>query len=261
MWRPNDGRGPGPGRVEYRLYRGSPYGIPGVRDYYSGSSGPRGMKFSRTEIRQLLHATLALTVAFTFVLTEPFFNDNLTMEEIGMFMGISLLVVGTGFVLHEMGHKYYAQKFGCWSEFRASYGMLFFSILISMFGFLIAAPGAVMIHGPITRRENGIISLAGPATNIVIAAVALPLYAIFTLPNLGSMPGWDPGAEATGGAVLGVAFFLVFWLNIVLAGFNLLPIGNFDGRKILNWRGDIYVGAWTALVFVAMMAARMPMLI
>jgi len=46
-------------------------------------------------------------------------------------------------------------------------------LLFSLFGFIIAAPGAVFIRGMITRERNGKISLAGPMTNIVLAILFL----------------------------------------------------------------------------------------
>ena len=82
-------------------------------------------------------------------------------------------------------------------------------------GFIFAAPGAVMISGQVTRRENGIISLAGPATNYVLAG----LFAAATLlfPVLAG--------------ILTIGFHINAWLGL----FNMIPFGNFDGLKIFHW--------------------------
>lgn len=67
-------------------------------------------------------------------------------------------------------------------------------------------------------RNHGLItSLAGPATNIVLAAIAL---AVFRLVPLGS-----PVAEVV--AYFGLA-------NVILAAFNLLPIPPLDGSAVVE---------------------------
>ena len=92
---------------------------------------------------------------------------------------------------------------------------------MSFLGFIFAAPGAVMIHGNITRKENGIISAAGPLANFAIALVFLGLF--FQNPSLKGI--WGTG----------------IYINLFLGLFNMLPFGNFDGKKILNWHRYIWV--------------------
>ena len=78
-------------------------------------------------------------------------------------------LVALSFIGHELGHKIVAQKFGMWSEYRMFPMGLALSLVMSLVGFLIAAPGAVMIRGNgITNEENGRISIAGPAVNMVL---------------------------------------------------------------------------------------------
>ena len=89
---------------------------------------------------------------------------------------LSGFTVGIGFLLHEIAHKFVAQKYNCWAEFRADNKMLILMILMSFMGFLFAAPGAVMIQGNITKRRNGIISIAGPATNMGLAVIFLAIF-------------------------------------------------------------------------------------
>ena len=85
---------------------------------------------------------------------------------------ISLFTAGIGFLLHELAHKFVAQYYGCEAEFRSMDQMLYFAVGLSLFvGILFAAPGAVMIAGGVTRKENGIISVAGPLTNYVLAGI------------------------------------------------------------------------------------------
>jgi len=152
---------------------------------------------------------------------------------------IAAITVGTGFLFHELGHKIIAQRFGCFAEFRAYYQMLFFAVLISFAGFVFAAPGAVMISGHPTKKQNGIISLSGPLVNLVFAYIFFILLSVFAIINPNPF--------------LITLFSYGYLINIWLALFNLLPFGNFDGRKILHWNKTAYgitIG-FAALMFLA----------
>lgn len=178
------------------------------------------MEFSGRELRDLSVAWVALGVAFTF-----FFGGGIGVLQRGQFtelLVLSLLTAGVGFLLHEVAHKVVAVRFGQLAEFRADYGMLLLAIASGLAGFLFAAPGAVHHRGRITKREHGLIALAGPVTNLLLAAVFLPIG--FVLPRIGS---------------LGLA------INLLLAGFNMLPFGPLDGRTVLSWSKLVF-----ALVFV-----------
>jgi Zn-dependent protease len=144
----------------------------------------------------------------------------------------SALGVGTGFLLHELAHKFMAQRYGYWAEYRANKSGLLLIIAMSFMGFLLAAPGAVMIqrvsnpyHSTAysygedqirARKEQLWISLAGPMTNIILAVLFLALL--------------DSGIMAS--RVLMNAAYFAFFINLYLAAFNLIPLGPLDGRKI-----------------------------
>ena len=99
--------------------------------------------------------------------------------------------------------------------------MLYLAVgLAFLVGFIFAAPGAVMIHGMITRKENGIISLAGPLVNYILAMIFLGLLSLF--PNFSF--------------IFQIGFFINLWLGL----FNMIPFGNFDGIKIFNWNKVIW---------------------
>ena len=181
--------------------------------------------FSKTEIRDIAIAVLVLTAAFTII----FFRTKLFSDDPGIntacWFLVSFMMVILSFMLHEMGHKFTAQKFGAWSEFRMYPLGLGLCLIMSVFGFLFAAPGAVYIRGYITDEMNGKISIAGPAVNIVISAISLILCAII-----------GHGMSAS-------IFYLLGYMNAFLALFNLLPIPPLDGSKIAKWNPGIYVGA------------------
>jgi len=194
------------------------------------------VRFSRRELRDFAAAWLALTVAFAL-----FFNRRLLR---GLLAGVvqpdvlariaveSLVVVGTGFLLHELAHKVVAVRFGQAAEFRADYSMLGLAVVSALAGFLFAAPGAVHHRGRITLRENGLIALAGPVVNAVLA---LGFLAVVTLGD-GSL------------ATLGDLGFVV---NILLAGFNMLPFGPLDGRTVLDWSTPVFAVSFALTAGVA----------
>jgi Zn-dependent protease len=212
---------------------------PMFREWESyGYEAPRrtGFHTSGTEILHLVVALIVLTTAFTFFFggvtpgtqrRETMFglhNDPLLDVAI-----MSFVALGTGFILHELMHKLVAQIYGHWAEFRAQTFGLLIPVPLALFtGFIFAAPGAVVIAGYVQRHQNGIISAAGPLTNIVIGYIALP----FTL---------IPGASGTFAFKLAM---MVAAVNAILALFNMLPIFVLDGRKVWRWNKAVFAGIW-----------------
>ncbi len=192
-----------------------------------------GYSTSEKEINDLIKAWLIISLAFAFILG----TNNIFSTEFLQNLIISLVAVGTGFVFHELGHKIVAQKYGCFAEFRANKSMLFLALVLAFFvGIVFAAPGAVMISGYVNKRINGKISIAGPLTNLILAVIFLVLSMFST-------------------GFLSIIFIYGFMINTWLGLFNLIPIGNFDGIKILNWNKTYYglmVGFGLALFVLQM---------
>ena len=192
------------------------------------------IKTSKTEVTHVAIALVALAFAFSLALFKKeiyaggsFFNvfSNYSLE----FFAASLITVGLAFVLHELGHKFMAERFGLWAEFRVWQIGLFFALIMAVFtlgSFIFAAPGATMI-APVRKTKNGFvlkkikispeamgkIGLAGPAVNIVLAIT-------FMLLSL-----------ATGYKLFGIGA----WVNAWLGMFNLIPFSLLDGRKVWQW--------------------------
>lgn len=178
-------------------------------------------KFTKQEILHLIISLLVLTTAFSLAFSDFAFNRN--ASRLARVFPIALISVATGFLLHEIMHKVTAQKYGCWAEYRMFPLGLMLALVVSLIGFVFAAPGAVMIAGAVDKEQNGKISLAGPLTNIIIAMFFLPLKFIF-------LSGY-----------IADAVFMVYLVNVFLAVFNLLPIYPLDGSKIVRWNVPVYI--------------------
>ncbi len=192
---------------------------------------PGGLSFSRRELRDLAVAWLALAVAFTILLNLDRVlalgqGRAVSIEPLLPWFVLSLVTVGVAFLLHELAHKVVAVHYGQEAEFRADYSMLLLAILASFAGFLFAAPGAVYHRGRLTPREQGLIALAGPIVNIVLAGVFLALLAVTS-------------------GYLALVAYIGHFINVLLAAFNMIPFGPLDGRKVKDWSIPVFL-----LVFV-----------
>ena len=196
------------------------------------------MSFSKYEKEQLAESIGILTVAFTLALSNGLSPVMKNPEILLNTLPLAFGAVMTGFLLHELAHKWMAQQYGCWAEYRGNRNGLYFALLMSSFGFLLAAPGAVMVSGRITDRQHGIIAAVGPISNIIIALIAFPIY-IFTT-------GLDYPISLIGE----LARFIVI-INLILGGFNMIPMQPLDGSKIIAWNTLAYFGIIVAIFSVA----------
>ncbi|MDD3398268.1 MAG: site-2 protease family protein [Candidatus Methanomethylophilaceae archaeon] len=181
------------------------------------------MRFSDQEKREISIAVGVLTLAFSFILFRGPAIVNVTALNYLAYLLISFLLVLSGFMLHELAHKFMAQRYGAWAEFRMFPSGLMMALVFSMLGFLFAAPGAVYIQGRITEEQNGLISAAGPATNIVFGAISL-------------LATWMVGS-----GVLAYVLLLLANINVFLGLFNLIPVHPLDGSKIFSWNPVAYL--------------------
>ena len=205
------------------------------------------MAFSDYEKQQLRESIGFLTLAFALALSNGL---SVVMDDPSILittLPLAFAAVMTGFLLHELAHKWMAQQYGCWAEYRGNKNGLYFALAMSAFGFLLAAPGAVMVSGRITDRQNGIIAAVGPLTNIAIAIVALPIY-IFTA-------GLDWPIS-----LLGELARFIIVINLILGGFNMIPVQPLDGSKVIMWSKPAYLGIIAAIFALAMVYWNSPVL-
>lgn len=190
------------------------------------------IKFTASEVRDLLIAFFVISLCFALV------NGGRDPNAVLSILPIVMIGVGAGFILHELGHKFVSIKYGYWAEFKLWPQGLIFALITSFFGFVFAAPGAVYTYANyMTDEINGKISIAGPIVNIVLALVFLAIAVAFY-----------PSALTSETSVL---IFIIcsvgYSINSFLAVFNLLPIGNLDGSKVLTWN----FGIWIVTIAVA----------
>ena len=178
------------------------------------------------EFRDLVISALVLALAFGIALSgglRAFQQPGILVLVVGM----AFVAVSLGFVFHELGHRLIARRFGYFAEYAMWPTGLMVALGLSLFGFVFAAPGAVMIYPKATawgtispsRAKVGLIALAGPATNIGLAVIFLTLNFV------------EPALLFTLGARI----------NTWLALFNLIPFGPLDGAKILRWDKGIWL--------------------
>jgi len=170
--------------------------------------------FSTTELKHLTLGTLlVLGVGLSFILYK-----ELTIV-------VSLAIAFTlSFILHELAHKFSAQHFGLWAEFRLTMQGALITLLSMLLPlFKIISPGAVMIAGPATKETVGKTALSGPLTNIIISAICTIIMMTLRMSFF-----WT------------IAVF-VAWINAFIAVLNLIPFGMMDGLKVFLWNKIVWI--------------------
>ena len=197
------------------------------------------MQFSAAEFRDLIKAWVAISLAVAIAILGFDSISTLGLPLLLRAFAIYSLTVGVAFVAHEvLGHKFVAQRYHLFAEFRADDLFLILAVLLSFTGFVFAAPGAVVIGGVTRINTYGKIAAAGPLVNILLAlffgflaragiSLVLPLY------------------DTQGIDLISSSYQINAWLAL----FNLLPLGILDGAKVLAWNRKVW------LVLISMAAA------
>lgn len=161
------------------------------------------IKSSRTELLHLSVATLLIIAV------------GLSFNSYRHVSWQFLVIFISAFLIHEFAHKFLAQYYGSWAEFRAQmYGLIVTAIsAIPFMPFKFIAPGAVMV-GLSDRNKFGRVALIGPLTNLVMGFAFLASTYIYPYHSY---------------LYTGASF------NAWIAMFNLLPFGTLDGQKIFDW--------------------------
>ncbi|MDD1700613.1 MAG: peptidase M50 [Methanoregula sp.] len=194
-------------------------------------------RISRREEFDLFIAWMAISLSFAIIKIAPngILGPIKSVDPIValIYLGISLLTVGIGFILHEMAHKFTAIRYGYWAEFRKDNSMLLIAVaLASLVGFVFAAPGATVIYSNdsrgLSREQNGKISAAGPVVNLLLCIPFAGLVLIGgTIMN-------------TSNNILSQIGIFGIQINAMIAAFNMLPISILDGRKVISWNMPVF---------------------
>lgn len=181
------------------------------------------MRFSRVELWEIVKAWVGVSLVFGIA------TVGLKTALLVAFP-VMFLTAGVGFLFHELAHKFLAQRYGCWAEFRSNNGALLIGLLLSFVGFILLAPGGVFIHGA-SRSQHGKIAFSGPLMNVLVAVLFLGLNYYFA----------------------SEIFVYGFRINSLLAAFNLIPFPPFDGFSVWRWNRMVYLAG--VLVAVVLFAA------
>lgn len=154
---------------------------------------------------------------------------------------IAVIVLVFSAIFHEVAHGYVADRLG--DPTARLLGRLTLNpvkhidpIMSIFLPFILIFSGSPVIFGaakpvPVDpfnlkdgRKDIALVSIAGPGTNILIAIVVGMICRIF-------FPGLNLEAIMNSG-FLGFILGTVFYINLLLAIFNLIPIPPLDGSKV-----------------------------
>jgi Zn-dependent protease len=180
------------------------------------------IKSSKTELLHLFVATLLVTAV------------GLSLNSYKHISWQFLAIFISAFLIHEFAHKFLAQYYGSWAEFRAQmYGLIVTAIsAVPFMPFKFIAPGAVMV-GLSDRNKFGRVALIGPLTNLVMGFIFLISTYLYPYHSY---------------LYAGASF------NAWIAMFNLLPFGTLDGQKIFEWN-KIAWGSTMAITMILFVIA------
>jgi len=184
------------------------------------------INIERRELRDIVIAAVVLVLVFSY---SGFSNLD------GMVASLPAAVLGVaaGFILHELAHRFFSRRFHHHAEFvlwREGLILAVVLAIVSNGAFTFAAPGAVMISGRAdlwgnvqhpSRQKYGIIALAGPIVNIVLALVFV--------------------AAAFVSTVFAPVLLFAASINAWLAAFNMIPVPPLDGSKVFRWDRRIWI--------------------
>jgi len=156
---------------------------------------------------------IGIDIHFTFFLLLAFFFLLLGVKGLVLILGVFFFVT-----IHELCHSLVAAHFG---------------IKVKNITLLPIGGVASMSEMPTKPYQELLISLAGPLSNILIVIVFYyPLYFL-----LGKETLMYPFLVITGQAKFTGGFNVlahIYWINLVLAVFNMLPAFPMDGGRVLR---------------------------
>lgn len=162
---------------------------------------------------------VVMTVAIGYILSG--FIPRLGFEKWSN-AKMAIIVAAPGIVLHELAHKFVAILFGFQAEFFASYWGLGIGVFLKLISspFIVFVPGYVSIAGASAAQQPipyALIAFAGPFVNLLLWAGATIVVKTRNLTRNQMLIA-----------------FLTKKINGFLFLFNMIPLGFFDGAKVLD---------------------------
>ena len=198
--------------------------------------GYKAYTFTLAEVRDLTIATIVLGFLFSIALRT---FEVTTSSSVFVNFLTAIAIVAPALILHELAHKFVAQKYGCKANYVLWPMGAVMAVLITLLTggrVIFAALGAVMIATTystrlgyrfvgLTNEELGKISWSGPVVNLAIALISFALKPM------------NP-----------IFFETVILINLIIAIFNLIPFPPLDGSKIIGWSWTVWGGTLSAAI-------------
>jgi Zn-dependent protease len=173
----------------------------------------------RRELMDIVISLVVLSLGFSISMAGRGIVGGIRWDLVVAYLPLTAFVLLFAFIGHELAHRQVARRLGYIAMYQADYNFLPLAVILPLlFGFVFAAPGAVVIssfrlhgHGD-ERRDVFFISAAGPLTNIAFAAAGAALMT----------------------ALRSEIWRFFAYINAWLAFFNLLPIKPLDGYNMIR---------------------------
>ena len=204
----------------------------------------RRHRFSSTEMRDLLIASVLVILVAISIMGSPY-GIIYAFQRVGQLISFGLWWIPVGMILifllsfigHEMAHKFTAQHYGMWSEFRMNSMGYYLSAIAILFSVPIFGTGTVYTSGTSNRDHDAKANLAGPLSNFILASVLVAVAIISTM-------------TLSLGLLVNVLFLVQYGviINGILGVFNMIPIRPFDGATVKDWSIPVWLTLTIALV-------------
>jgi Zn-dependent protease len=151
---------------------------------------------------------------------------------LSVFWWIPAVVAGSlllAYFAHEFAHKFMAQRYNMWAEFRMTTSGYYLSIVAILFAIPIFGTGVVFTSGAESLEKDGKVNAAGPMSNFLLAAIFASLSLFIPIAGF-RIPG-----------EIFYIFYIGVTLNSMLGLFNMIPFQPFDGGTIVKWNRMIWL--------------------
>ena len=183
-------------------------------------------------------------------------GESLLSPAAAMQYSFIAFAIGGAFILHELGHKFAAQRFKARAQFRLDrFGMLI-TVISIMLGFYLLVPGATLWQSDLAQYDNirGRVAVSGPIINLILGCLSLGCIGIgLTTASMNLTTATQQGLLVVFEWMALNFGYISFFLNVYLGIFNLIPFWILDGKKILDWNEFVWISL--VLMFCSLIVA------